>query len=67
MASDTITLWQIDGGKKMQTVAGLIFLGSKTTVHGDCNHEMKRYLLTGKKAMTNVNSILKSRDITLPT
>ena len=51
----------------MQTVADLIFLGSKITVHSDCNHEMKRYLLIGKKAMTNVDSILKSRDLTLPT
>ena len=64
MASDPITSWQIDG-ETMETVTDFIFLGSKITVHDDCNHEMKRHLLTGKKAMTNVDSILKSRDTLL--
>ena len=63
MASSPITSWQIDG----ETVADFIFLGSKITAHGDCSHEMKRHLLLGRKVMTNLESILKSRDITLPT
>ena len=64
MASGPITSWQIDG----ETVSGFIFLGgSKITADGDCSHEMKRHLLLGRKAMTNLDSILKSRDITLPT
>ena len=63
MASGPITSWQIDG----ETVSGFIFLGSKITADGDCNHEIKRYLLLGRKVMTNLDSILKSRDITLPT
>jgi len=66
MASGTITLWQIDG-EKVETVTGFIFLGSKIIADGDCSHEIKRYLLLGRKAMTNLDSILKSRDITLPT
>ena len=66
MASDTITSWQIDG-ETMETVTDFIFLGSKITVDGDCSHEIKRLLLLGRKAVTNLNSILKSRDITLPT
>ena len=66
MASGPITSWQIDG-EKMETVTGFIFLGSKITVDGDCSHEIKRLLLLGRKAMTNWDSILKSRDITLPT
>ena len=65
MASGPITSWQIDGGK-MGTVPDFMFLGSKITVDGDCNHEIKRCLLLGRKAMTNLDSILKSRDITLP-
>ena len=65
MASGPITSWQI--GEKMETVADFIFLGSKITVDGDCSHEIKRHLLLGRKAMTNLDSILKSRDITLPT
>ena len=60
-----ITSWQIDG-KIVETVADFIFLGSKITVDGDCSHEIKRCLLIGRKAMTNLDSILKSRDITLP-
>ena len=63
MASSPITSWQIDG----ETVADFIFLGSKITVDGDCSHEIKRHLLLGRKLMTNLDSILKSRDITLPT
>ena len=63
MASSPITSWQIDG----ETVADFIFLGSKITVDGDCSHEIKRCLLLGKKVMINLNSILKTRDITLPT
>ena len=63
MASSLITLWQIDG----ETVADFIFLGSKITADGDCSHEIKRRLLLGRKAMTNLDSILKSRDITLLT
>ena len=66
MASSTITSWQIDA-EKMKTVADFIFLGFKTTVDGDCSHEIKRHLLLGRKAMTNLDSVLKSRDITLLT
>ena len=66
MASGSITSWQIDGETK-ETVSDFIFLGSKITTDGDCSHEIKRCLLVGRKAMTNLNSILKSRDITLPT
>ena len=66
MASGAITPWQIDG-EKMETVTDFIFLGSRITADGDCSHEIKRCLLLGKKAMTNLSSILKSRDITLPT
>jgi len=66
MASGPITSWQIDG-KTMETVTDFIFLGSKITADGDCSHEIKRCLLLGRKAMTNLDSILKSRDITLPT
>ena len=66
MASGPITSWQIDG-ETMETMTDFTFLGSKITADGDCNHEMKRRLLLGRKAMTNLDSILKSRDITLPT
>ena len=66
MASSPITSWQIDG-ETMETVTDFIFLGSKITAHGDYSHEIKRCLLHGRKAMTNVDSILKSRDITLLT
>ena len=66
MASGPITSWQIDGETK-ETVRDFIFLGSKITADGDCRHEIKRCLLLGRKSMTNLNSILKSRDITLPT
>ena len=66
MASGPITSWQIDG-KTMETVTDFIFLGSKITAGGDCSHEIKRRLLLGRKAMTNLDSILKGRDITLPT
>ena len=66
MASSPITTWQI-GGETMETVADFIFLGSKITANGDCSHEIKRCLLLGRKAMTNLESILRSRDITLPT
>ena len=66
LASDPITSNQIDG-ETMQTVADFILRGSKITADGDCSHEIKRHLLLGKKAMTNLNSILKNRDITLPT
>ena len=66
MASGPITSWQIDGGKA-ETVADFIFLGSKITADGGCRHEIKRRLLFGKKVMTNLDSIFKSRDITLPT
>ena len=66
MASGPITLWQVDG-ETVEAVADFIFLGSKITADGDCSHEMKRHLLLGRKAMTNLNSMLKSRDITLPT
>ena len=66
MASGPITLRQIDG-ETVETVAGFIFGGSKITADGDCSHEMKRCLLLGKKVMINLDSILKSRDVTLPT
>ena len=66
MASDPITLWQIDG-ETMETVSDFIFLGSRITADGDCSHEIKRCLLLGRKVMTSVNSMLKTRDITLPT
>ena len=66
MASGPITSWQIDG-ETMETVADFIFLGSKITADGDCSHEIKRRLLLGRKVMTNLDSILKSRDITLST
>ena len=65
MASGPITSWQIDG-ETMETVTDFIFLGSKITADGDCSHEIKRRLLLGRKAMTNLDSILKSRDITFP-
>ena len=66
VASGPITLWQIDG-ETMETVTDFIFLGSKITADGDCSHEIKRCLLLGRKVMTNLDSLLKSRDITLPT
>ena len=66
MASGPITSWQIDG-ETVETVADFIFLGSKITADGDCSHEIKRCLLLGRKAVTNLDSILKSRDVTLPT
>ena len=66
MASGPITSWHIDG-ETVETVAGFIFLGSKITADGDCSHEIKRCLLLGRKIMTNLDSILKRRDITLPT
>ena len=66
MASGPITPWQIDG-ETMQTVTDFIFLGSKIPADGDCNHEIKRHLLLRRKVMTNLDSILKSREITLPT
>ena len=66
MASGPITSWQIDGETR-ETVTDFIFLGSKITAYGDCSREIKRRLLLGRKAMTNLDSILKSRDITLPT
>ena len=66
LASGPITSWQIDG-ETMETVKSFIFLGSKITADGDCGHEIKRCLLLGRKVMTNLDSILKSRDITLPT
>ena len=65
MASGPITSWQIDG-ETMETVRDFIFCGSKITADGDCSHEIKRHLLLGRKVMTNLDSILKSRDITLP-
>jgi len=65
MASSPITLWEIDG-ETMETVADFIFLGFKITADGDCSHEIKRHLLLGRKVMTNLDSIFKSRDITLP-
>ena len=66
MASGPITSWQIDG-ETVETVANFIFLGSKITADGDCSHEIKRNLLLGKKVISSLDSILKSRDITLPT
>jgi len=66
MASGPITSWEIDG-ETVETVSDFIFLGSKITADGDCSHEIKRCLLLGRKVMTNLDSILKSRDITLPT
>ena len=66
MASGPITSWQI-GGETVQTVADFIFMGSKITADGDCSHEIKRHLLLGRKVMTNLDSIFKSRDFTLPT
>ena len=66
MVSSPITSWQIDG-ETVETVTDFIFLGSKITAHGDCSHEMKRHLFLGRKVMMNIDSILKSRDITLPT
>ena len=66
MASGPITSWQIDG-KAMETVSDFILGGSKITADGDCSHEIKRHLLLGRKAMTNLDSLLQSRDITLPT
>ena len=66
MASGPITAWEIDG-ETVETVSDFIFLGSKITTDGDCSHEVKRRFLLGRKVMTNLDSILKSRDITLPT
>ena len=66
MASGPITSWQIDG-ETVETVSDFIFLGSKITADGDCSHEIKRHLILGRKVMTNLDSILKSRDVTLPT
>ena len=66
MASGPITSWQVDG-ETMETVRDFIFLGSRISADGDCSHEIKRRLLLGRKVMTNLDSILKSRDITLPT
>ena len=66
MASSSITSWQIDG-ETMETVTVFIFLGSKITTDGDCSHEIKRHLLLGRKVMTNLDGIFKSREITLPT
>ena len=66
MAPGPVTSWQIDG-ETVETVSDFIFLGSKITADGDCSHEIKRHVLLGRKAMTNLDSILKSRDITLPT
>ena len=66
MAAGPITSWEIDG-ETVETVADFIFLGSKITADGDCSHEIIRHLLLGRKVMTNLDSILKSRDITLPT
>ena len=66
MASDLITSWQVDG-EKMEMVTEFIFLGSKITVDSDCSHDIKRSLLLGRKAVSNLDSILKSKDITLPT
>ena len=66
MSSGPITSWEIDG-ETVETVADFIFLGSKITVEGDCSHKIKRHLLLGRKVMTNLDSIFKSRDITLPT
>ena len=66
MASGSITSWQIDG-ETVETVSDFIFWGSKITTDGDCSHEIKRHLILGRKVMTNLDSIFKSRDITLPT
>ena len=66
MASGRVTSWQIDR-ETMETVTGFIFLGSNITAHGDCSHEIKRHLLLGRKAMINLDCVLKTRDITLPT
>ena len=66
MASGSLTSWQIDG-ETVKTVDDFIFLGSKITADGDCSHEIKRHLFLGRKVMTNLDSIFKSRDITLPT
>ena len=66
MASGPITSWQIDG-ETVETVRDFIYLGSKITADGDCSYEIKRHLLLGRKAMTNLDSLLKSRDVTLPT
>ena len=66
MASDPITSWEIDG-ETVETVLDFIFLGSKITADGDCSHEIQRHLLLGRKVMTNLDSLFKSRDITLPT
>ena len=66
MASGSITSWEIDG-ETVETVSDFIFLGSRITAGGDCSHEIKRFLVLGRKVMTNLDSILKSRDITLPT
>ena len=66
MASSPVTSWEIDG-ETVETESDFILGGSKITANGDCNHEIKRYLLLGRKVMTNIDSILKSRDITLPT
>ena len=66
MASSPFTSWQIDG-ETVETVTDFIFLGSKITADGDCHHEINRYLLLGRKVMTNLDSILKSRDVTLST
>ena len=66
MASGPITSWEIDG-ETVETVSDFIFGGSKSTADGDCSHEIKRHLLLGRKVMTNLDSLLKSRDITLPT
>ena len=66
MASGPITSWEIDG-ETVETVSDFIFLGSKVTADDDCSHEIKRHLLLGRKVMTNLDSVLKSRDITLPT
>ena len=66
MGSGPITSWQIEG-ETVEVVTDFLFLGFKTTAHGDCSHEIKRYLLLGNKAMTNLDSVLKNKDITLPT
>ena len=66
MVYSLITSWQIDG-ETVETMADFIFLGSRTTTDGDCSHEIKRLLLLGRKAMTNLDSILKTKDVTLPT
>ena len=66
MASSPITSWQIDG-EKVETVTDFLFLSSKITMDGDCSHEIKRHMLLGRKAMTNLDRVLKSRDIILPT